>query len=124
MRGTKKGNTVIDKLMSPCHQGDVFIVKVSDEISPINGKKVEMENGRLVVQHGEAIGHYHTIEDPQAVELVSLELDGAVKKMVMNVLRETNLVHPEHGTVTFTPGKYEIHTQQEARNGFLRPVID
>lgn len=62
-----------------------------------------------VVAHGES-GHFHRIKDTTAVKIVTI-MTGLV---LVKVLRETELIHEEHGPVPLEAGKtYEIQRQRE-----------
>ncbi len=116
------------------HQGDVFIEKISEaEANKLlahfkGGKKVEIDfEGRLVVQHGEALGSYHELELPEKAEITLLSLDNSVKKMLIKVQADQNLVHSHHGAIGTTSsegGFYFMTTQREQRNGLNSRVID
>lgn len=121
----------------PNHQGDIFIRKVANTLGKLQGKKIEITQGQgLVVHHGEALGHYHRIRNPELVELTDVRLEGACKIMQLQVKANTFLDHTGaggevkegddlHDPIELTPGEYEIRTQQElSREGFLRPVGD
>lgn len=112
------------KLGQVVHQGDVFITKVSDAIQEIAGEEIKPEETGLVLQHGEALGHYHRVENPAVATLKLTSLDNAVKKMMLTIKEETKVNHEEHGSIVLTPGTYEVRTQREQRNGLNRAVID
>lgn len=122
------------KLHQVAHQGDVFIKKISDKVENVaNITPLAKEALGLIVQHGEAVGHYHVVRNPDVVKLGLISLKNGVKKMILTVNETTELDHAgtradeietPHGSITLTPGTYEIHTQREQRQGFLGPVTD
>lgn len=85
-------------------QGDVLMERV--EILPEGCKKVERQDGLIVVMHGEN-GHTHAIED---VDAMFYEKDG---KHYLVATKPVNLVHEEHHTQTIEPGIWEIWQVRE-----------
>jgi hypothetical protein len=106
----KKRNTTIQ-----FRQGDVLLIK-SDSIP--SGDKTKAENGRLILARGEATGHHHSVLEDDA------ELIQEGERMLLNVLRETSLVHQEHGAIVIAAGVYEIKRQREYSPEAIRNVAD
>ncbi len=95
-------------------QGDLHIQEVTDHI----GHFEDYENGETfgmtvvtdgVIAHGES-GHTHRIKNIAAVQVIALSLGF----MMVKVLKETELVHEEHGPIPLEEGcTYEIRRQRE-----------
>ena len=106
------------------HQGDVLLVKVSDEVPSKRSKqKVEMKNGRAVIQHGEALGHYHTV-DPAFVDIVNIQTLDSIKELTLNVYQDTTITHEEHKPLVLTKGVWKVRTQRESMFGRWKEVLD
>jgi hypothetical protein len=89
-------------------QGDVLIVPV--EKVPARLKDVPLENGRIVIMHGEATGHAHVIEGDAVFLAADLqEMEGRF----LRIEEESLLVHDEHDAITLPPGDYEVRRQRE-----------
>lgn len=100
-------------------QGDVLVVPV--DAVPAGLKKVPLENGRLVLAHGEATGHAHVIEG----EAVLLAADVAeIDERFLQIEQEAQLVHDEHDTITLPPGGYKVIRQREYSPEEIRRVAD
>ena len=89
-------------------QGDVLIV-ATDNI-PAAAKPVPLENGRLILAHGEVTGHAHVVEG-DAVFLAA-DLDEMADRY-LRVLSECSVVHDEHETLTLPPGTFRVVRQRE-----------
>lgn len=89
-------------------QGDILLIPV-DEV-PKGLTEVPRENGKIVLAEGEATGHLHMIEAPEATFLASdlAEIEGRF----LAVEAEVALTHPEHDAVTIEPGTYEVRRQR------------
>lgn len=89
-------------------QGDVLIVPVKQ--IPDGLKTVPLENGRMVLMHGEATGHAHVIEGEAVFLAADLkEMEGRF----LQVEAESTLVHDEHDAITIPSGRYEVRRQRE-----------
>ena len=87
-------------------QGDVLIESVGKIPS---GAKKRKPNGRgHVLAEGEATGHAHCITDVDNANLLVSD-----EGLYLNVLKDCNLTHEEHGTVTIAPGKYTVRRVRE-----------
>ena len=103
-------------------QGDVLIIPV--ETIPSGTVPVERENGRVVLAHGEATGHHHSIVHTD-VELVSkVEADELRMWMTVTAPEPVELAHQEHDTILVPPGLYEVRRQREYAPEGLRNVAD
>jgi len=98
-------------------QGDILLVPV--ENLPDGLTEVPREEGKIVLAEGEATGHLHMIEAPEATFLATDlgEIEG--RYLVIEAQAATAdaagvaLEHPEHDTVTLEPGNYEVRRQRE-----------
>lgn len=108
MTNPTKGTSVSDFI---ARQGDVLIRRVAK--IPKGLKKVPLENGRVVLAHGEATGHAHAVVDRVAeVEFLAADLR-EMEKRFLRVESEVDVVHDEHATITLAPGEYEVVRQRE-----------
>lgn len=89
-------------------QGDVLLVPV-DRV-PEGLKEIPLEDGRIVLAHGEATGHMHVIEGE--AQFLAEDLEDFDRRFLM-VEEEAELVHDEHDTITVPPGEYEVRRQRE-----------
>ncbi len=89
-------------------QGDVLVFSVSQDQWPQNLRRVEKENGRLVLAKGEATGHAHTIADP-AADLFSNDSG----ELFLTASGEITVSHEEHKPITLSPGQYKIGIVRE-----------
>ncbi len=101
-------------------QGDVLIVPTNS--IPTGTRPVARENGKLVLAHGEATGHAHTIADDTA-ELVTAD-QAAELYLLVHGTTAVELVHDEHDTLTIAPGAYKVVRQREYAPEGLRNVQD
>lgn len=89
-------------------QGDVLIIEITENIPP-DAKLIERENGKIILAHGEATGHAHSIDVKTAnffaasANLRFLKTDEAAV-----------LVHQEHAPIQL-PAKtiFQIVRQRE-----------
>lgn len=101
-------------------QGDVLIVPTNTV--PANTNRVERENGRLILAHGEATGHAHAIIE-EAAQLVTSEQANELFLLVHGT-ETVSLVHDEHNTLVIAPGTYKVIRQREYSPAGLRNVQD
>lgn len=94
-------------------QGDVLVVSV-DSIP----KDASLQNGDVILAHGEATGHAHRIKHKSARVL---EKDG---RRYLRLPKEAILEHEEHEHLTIPKGEYEIIIQREYSPGAIRNVAD
>lgn len=92
-------------------QGDLLIVKV-DKIP----QDALPKNNRVLAE-GEATGHMHELDSGEVYEK-----EGTMYFHVP-AGKTTNLNHPEHKTMTFTPGEYKVVRQREYVPGDWRGRI-
>lgn len=102
-------------------QGDILLVKV--ESLPAQKKKIERENGRIILSHGEVTGHAHAISHPGA-QLWQSQIKN-VGSIYLELSETTELEHEEHGCITLEPGFYQVIRQREfGSNGWSSIVGD
>jgi hypothetical protein len=102
-------------------QGDILLVPV--ERLPDGLTEVPREEGKIILAEGEATGHLHAIDSPEAMFLAT-DL-GEIEGRFLAVEAEVALEHPEHDTVTLAPGSYEVRRQREyAQAGGVEFVAD
>jgi hypothetical protein len=97
-------------------QGDVFVRRVKPIITPSSAlykagifAKVERENGRIVLAHGEVTGHAHAIDDSKTV----MFRDPQLNRIFFNALNSVELVHDEHSAIGLEAGTWEVIRQRE-----------
>lgn len=97
------------KSSSPYRQGDILLVPV--EKIPDGLNEIPRRQGRIILAEGEATGHLHMIEAPEATFLAQdiEEIEGRF----IAVEQEVALTHPEHRTIQIAPGFYEVVRQRE-----------
>ena len=102
-------------------QGDIRLVPV--EQLPDGLHEIPRENGRIVLAEGEATGHLHAIEAPEAsFHAESLE---EIEGRFLVIEAEAALTHPEHGTIQVPAGNYRVTRQREyAQAGGINLVAD
>ena len=89
-------------------QGDVLLVPAG-KIPAGKHRKVEAENGRVILARGEATGHHHSISAYHA-DLIEIE----DKSNPLLIVREAvPLEHQEHGAIEIAPGAYWVLRQRE-----------
>ena len=104
------------KSKSMYRQGDVLIERVAR--IPADAKK-QKAKGRIILAHGEATGHHHSVDIDAAdwwkrdngTQFLEVEEAAAVE-------------HQEHGTITLPPGKYRVSRQREYSPEAIRNVAD
>lgn len=93
-------------------QGDLLIIKIN-RIPPGARKRHS-----LVLAEGEATGHLHRLNQGEV-----FAKDGQLYFQVAEH-SQSILTHPEHHSITFTPGTYEVIHQREYEPGGWRHVAD
>lgn len=118
-------------------QGDVLID--FDNPPTALGKKLPREAGRVVLAHGEATGHTHSIGD-RGVSLFALENNratgesaaqaiariggGLVRDRALETKRPVALVHQEHDPIKLPAGTARVIIQRTYEPAGLRSVAD
>jgi hypothetical protein len=108
-------------MKAPLRQGDILLVPV--EKLPDDLNEVPRENGKIILAEGEATGHLHAIEAPEATFLATdlAEIEGRF----LAVEAAVELAHPEHSTVVVEPGVWEVRRQRSySRAGGIEIVAD
>lgn len=88
-------------------QGDVIIEKIGD--IPTNAKSVKPRQRGHVLADGEVTGHAHTIAKVKDAKLLTDQYE----KMFLEVFKETDLTHEEHGKITLPEGRYTVRRVRE-----------
>ena len=102
-------------------QGDVLVVPV--EGIPKGVEPVPLNQGRIVLAHGEATGHAHAIRDDRA----TLFRDPHLAEVFLQVSggAPVALEHEEHAAIALPPGIYRVVRQREYQPGMVpRHVAD
>ena len=85
-------------------QGDVLLLAVAG-FPP--GLRFEPRSGRIVLAEGEATGHAHAIEDPEARTFTYAGQRDLLTRS------KAQLIHEEHAPIEVPPGVYRIVIQRE-----------
>jgi hypothetical protein len=101
-------------------QGDVLVAETTT--IPEKVKPVELEEGRLVLAHGEVTGHAHVVVGD--AELFAPDDLRDLEERFLRVEQEAKLVHDEHGTIALPPGDYRVLRQREYTPEAIRSVAD
>jgi len=99
-------------------QGDVLIESVVD--IPSDATTVKPVDGRIILAHGEATGHHHSISATD-VDLAAIDADG---NMFLRLCRDSALIHQEHAPINLSPGNYRVTRQREYSPEAIRNVAD
>jgi hypothetical protein len=97
-------------------QGDVLIERI--ETIPKAAVKFVPIGGRIILAHGEATGHHHSV-DADAADW--WKTDG---QTFLDVSAPTEVVHQEHAPIALAPGKYRVRRQREYSPEAIRNVAD
>jgi len=106
-------------------QGDLLLIRVSDDTTPPSGMILaECEGGKHILAHSET-GHHHTV----VAEAVKVYRDPKDEfKAWMEVLMPTTVEHERsfdtHAPLGLPVGKYEIRRQREYVPGGYRRAAD
>ena len=96
-------------------QGDLLIERI--ESIPNEAKKQKRQ--RIILAHGEATGHHHSVEQIDAADWWKTETEQFV-----HVKTATEVVHQEHAPIALPPGKYQVSRQVEYTPEAIRNVAD
>ena len=91
-------------------QGDVLLRRVH-KAGLAGMKKIDRDQGRIVLAYGEVTGHAHAIDSPLA-DLFE-ERDGVLYLRVSPGDQPVTLAHEEHAPIILQPGTYEVIRQRE-----------
>ena len=105
-------------------QGDVFVVGV--EAIPSGCSGVPLEDGRVILAHGEVTGHAHAVVDADATTALppALLFEAPDGQRYLLVDRPCALAHEEHGQIALAPGAYKVVRQREYSPEEIRNVAD
>lgn len=114
-------------------QGDIIIERVST--LPKNLEPRELENGRVILAHGEVTGHAHEVTPVNIVsqhdikEALRLLGDGDGAEAMTQaalIVKEGGaaVIHDEHSRIELPPGKYIVRRQREYTPQAIRNVAD
>lgn len=104
-------------------QGDILIVPIA-QLPAAAVKPVAPEHGRVVLAHGEATGHHHSIRLEDRVAL--FREDGSGGGLFLSVMGDAPvaLEHQEHHALQIPPGSFEVRRQKEYAPEEIRTVLD
>lgn len=105
-------------------QGDVFLATLPKNHKIRTSARVETEDGRTVLAHGELTGHAHALPE-FGVELYEIDLEAygasfgeeaanqakAANTRLLRVLKTVDLIHEEHAPIRLEPGNYLVSIQ-------------
>lgn len=94
-------------------QGDLLFIKVNEIPKETEIKKDE------VIAEGEVTGHKHRISDATKATLIVAGLVAYVR-----ALKDVDVVHEEHDTITLPPGDWRVIRQREYEPDGWRQVSD
>jgi hypothetical protein len=97
-------------------QGDVLIERIAS--IPKTATKQKAENGRIILAHGEATGHHHSLD------IDSADWWKSGTDQFLNVTNPAKVVHQEHGAIELPRGKYRVLRQREYSPEAIRNVAD
>lgn len=101
-------------------QGDVLIERIAEIPGPAIKATPDALSGRIILAHGEATGHHHSI-DMRDADWWKTADEG---EQFVEVRKPTQLVHQEHSPVGLAPGKYRVTRQREYSPEAIRNVAD
>lgn len=99
-------------------QGDVLLVPCAKPKGFDDGQVINSDEGRVVLAHGEATGHAHTI---MAAHVIARSVVGM---MYLRVLQRAKLLHEEHKSIDVGPGFFRVIRQSEYTPEEIRRVAD
>jgi hypothetical protein len=99
-------------------QGDVLLVRRQDR-KLHDTAPVPRHHGRIILAEGEATGHAHAIDSPDATLL-----EGDEGERYLRVDAPCDLVHEEHAAIVLEPGLYRVIRQREWGPGVAGYVRD
>lgn len=99
-------------------QGDVFVERVEEMGT---GTPVKAEHGRIILAHGEATGHHHSLP---AVDVADPILDVENGAIFLRLIRDSVLSHQEHAPINLEAGIYRVTRQREYSPEAIRNVAD
>jgi hypothetical protein len=100
-------------------QGDIYFVKLDEEINSANG--VPVKSG--IIAKGETTGHAHRVSPSSIAAGALLSLVGR-SMFLRSPQTGTTIVHDEHGPIQLPAGSYAVVPQQEFDGLRWRQVLD
>jgi hypothetical protein len=97
-------------------QGDVFLIRVGSV--PMGAAKEKSKDPDIILAHGEATGHAHRIS---AEAVTSYRWQG---DRLIEVTRESDLLHEEHEAIKLPPGVYKVVIQREYTPDGFSQILD
>ena len=107
--------------MSQYRQGDVWLERI-ESLPAGELQDVPVENGFVVLAHGEVTGHRHAIAGSPSVRLLSVP--GQDDRFLEIGGDGASVVHEEHAPIPLPPGIYRVRRQREYSPEELRYVAD
>jgi hypothetical protein len=104
--------------MDQYRQGDVLLVRVDENEMPATATPVPRENGLVVLAHGEATGHHHSLKARGA------RLFEAAGQRFLRLSQPEALAHQEHDAIELPAGTYRVVRQREYSPEEIRTVAD
>ena len=101
-------------------QGDILVRPRDSAIR--RGMPVAPEAGRIVLAHGEATGHHHSIALSSRVAMFREDGGGGLALAVQD--EPALLEHQEHAALTIAPGVHDVIRQRSYSGGLVQRVAD
>ena len=102
-------------------QGDVLLERVEEV--PSSAKKQQVK-GRIILAHGEATGHHHSLALAEPDSADWWKADDAGDIQYVDLRADAKLVHQEHAAVELPAGRYRVTRQREYSPEAIRRVAD
>lgn len=113
-----------NKIKGQYRQGDVLVQR-TDTIPEQAVKQSRVKGERIILAHGEATGHHHSILGQSADWWKGEPIIGDLAAdQFVNIAVAEPLVHQEHGSIPIQPGKHIVRRQREYSPAALRNVQD
>ena len=96
-------------------QGDVIILRVSEEEFDTSGLTAVPEGEPVILAHGEVTGHCHRADDVTKLKGYATSADPDAECTLLEVAEALAIVHEEHAPITLPPGRYRSIIQKESR---------
>jgi hypothetical protein len=114
-----RDRVILYDMQTQFRQGDVLVERIGRTVKFSDHQPVDPVHGRLILAHGEATGHTHSVASEDAVMV--LAADGT---LLLDVLVETPLTHQEHDAIPLPVGRYRVTRQREYAPEAIRNVSD